>query len=77
MENGEEDRAAIRAELKRRIKLVNFDLEHTDRRDPYRQDLYADRRSLREALATLDDEEAWHTRAEVLQKILPEEYGGW
>lgn len=67
----------IQAELKRRLKGVAEELEHTDRRDPFRHDLYEQRRQLRAALQSLEDEMAWETECEVLTRSMPETYGGW
>lgn len=75
MDSGEREK--IRTELKQRIKLINYDLENIDRRDPYRNDLYDDRNQLRKALESLNREEQWETEMEVLARSMPESYGGW
>lgn len=75
MVDGEKE--LIRKELKRRLKGIVEELEHTDRRDPFRQDLYEQRRQLTATLKSLDAEIAWETECEVLSRSMPEDYGGW
>jgi hypothetical protein len=67
----------IYAELRSRLRVLQAEIENTDRRDPFLHELYSQRRQLRATIQSLNDQVAWESEMAVLSRSMPEQYGGW